>query len=127
MLLKTLKKIKVKKITHIDRNFNTDAMYLKFLKGTKFLFNSSCDVTNEISIVIKDENIILITQNLDKVDVSVKVLSIHNGLFSSKYLYSSLDKLFVLDEDSLYELEKVDYEDELGNVFNIGYAVKTSV
>ncbi|HMT01968.1 MAG TPA: hypothetical protein PKD00_01445 [Burkholderiales bacterium] len=99
-------------------------MYLKFLKGTKFLFNNYCRVNDEVSIVIKEDNIILVTENLDKVDVNVKVLNISNGLFSSKYLYTALEKLFVLDENTLFELEEVEYKNELNEIFNIGYTIK---
>lgn len=124
MLLKTLRKVIKKKAE--TRAFG-DKPLVRYIKGNIFMLNQHVDVDENVSVVDYEGNIIILTDNFDKIDIEPRKIIIKNGRFVSGSLVTLLSSIYTMDENTDYVLEEVKFEDENENECLIGYSITNRV
>lgn len=72
-------------------------------------------------------NIIILTDNFDKIDIEPRKIIIKNGRFVSGSLVTLLSSIYTMDENTDYVLEEVKFEDENQAEYLIGYSITNRV
>lgn len=124
MLLRTL--LKVKKTKAESRVFG-DKPLLKFIKGNRFMLNQHVNTDENISVVDYEGNIIILTDNFDKIDIEPRKIIIKNGRFISGNLVTLLSSIYTMDENTDFVLEEVNFEDSNENEYLIGYLITNRI